>query len=660
MLDEIFFTRPVDGALFMHEKGFRVFPCKPNAKTPAIDNWQDWAENCTTRRIQDFGTANPTNNWGVYCGPSDLLVVDLDNKPGKNGAQSMSHLVAHNSPLPKTLVVQTPSGGQHIYYVGSQRSTVSTLGPGIDTRGIGGYVVAPGSRIDDNLYALKQNNEIAVLPSWLSSLIDDARKDVVTIEESQLIEEGDRNNILASMAGTMRNRGMNHDVILSALTVLNEQQLETPLPQEEVETIARSISGYKPQDAKAASDFLSIPHLKAMTVDKIDPSVIPPRDWVMQDRYIGGFISVVVAPGGVGKSTLTMLDAVAVATGADITGFEVKKPGAVWIYNTEDPVEELKRRMVAISIHHKIPLDTLSNVHITSGDEAPLILAKNGHDGIVINTNAIDETVDYIRKNKIVLLAVDPFVGTHEVNENDNMQINKVVVIFRRIARRTGCAIALVHHTRKPGANGAGAGDANQARGASSLVNAARIAHTLQGMTKAEAQRFGLEDGRQSWYMRLDNAKANLNAPADRADWYEKVSVDLFNGDSVGTITKVVLKENLGAKRQEEIEAERADLVKALSYLLKVGERMTARDAYNRIAKNKKWEHLFQHYSDSRKGVPFMFKLLESAPCQGNKKFRHIELSEKGAKHWILCEAIVEKKVTKPAAVDEDLGDILA
>ena len=52
-------------------------------------------------------------------------------------------------------------------------------------------------------------------------------------------------------------------------------------------------------------------------------------------------------------------------------------------------------------------------------------------------------------------------------------------------------------------------------------------------MTPKEAEAFGIKADLAAWYVRTDNAKANMTAPAISADWYERQSVELDNGDGI-------------------------------------------------------------------------------------------------------------------------------
>lgn len=609
--------RPIDGALLMFDLGFKLFPCKPNTKEPAFDGWQEWARNASRKRILDFGTAQPTCNWAVFPEASGHSVIDLDVKHGNNGIQELNALEQLNEPLPHTLTVNTPSTGIHHYYKGTIRSTIGTVAPGIDTKSRGGYVLAPGSRIDDRAYeiiTMPEHNEIPVMPGWFERLTE-KKGPAETVPE--IIETGERNKTLASFAGTMRRRGANYDTILAALTAMNESQLDDPLPEAEVQHIAQQIAQYAPEHAEAASDFLNTEPFTIQSYKDIDYTAIPKRDWIMAQRYVGGFISGVVAPGGVGKSTLTMLDAISIATGQPLTGFEVVKRGNVWLYNTEDPAAELHRRLAAMAQLHGIKYNEQDfEVFISSGQDKPFIIAKSNNEGVSINKTLIDDTVDEIRRRGIVLLICDPFVRTHECKENANEDIDKVVWCFSRIAARTGCAICLVHHTSKTGSRPQGSDetiDMYSSRGATALINAARVCHVLRGMTKQEAKRFRIEEKKKGWYMRLDNAKANLQPPAEAALWFEKHSVTLINGDDVGAIKLAEIKDSISARAQEALDTDRADLGRAFDSLFARHDALSLADVSSTLVGHSDYAHLFDSV-DSERGMRKKLKVLLEYP----------------------------------------------
>ena len=85
-----------------------------------------------------------------------------------------------------------------------------------------------------------------------------------------------------------------------------------------------------------------------------DPTKIPVRQWVYGKHLIRRFLSTTVAPGAVGKSSLVLVEAIAMATGRPLLGVAVPKRLRVWYWNGEDPLEEIERRVAAICIHYGI------------------------------------------------------------------------------------------------------------------------------------------------------------------------------------------------------------------------------------------------------------------------------------------------------------------
>lgn len=115
--------------------------------------------------------------------------------------------------------------------------------------------------------------------------------------------------------------------------------------------------------------------------------------------------------------------------------------------------------------------------------------------------------------------------------------------MYREIARRTNCAVLLVHHTAKPpqGSSEGHAGNMNTARGASALIGVSRIIETLFGMSKKDSERHGIPENERHLYVRLDDAKANLSLATAEAKWFKRVGVTIANGDEVGVLEPVKL-----------------------------------------------------------------------------------------------------------------------
>jgi hypothetical protein len=120
----------------------------------------------------DFGY--PTDGVGIVTGtPSNLLVLDIDPRHG--GVETLARLEEKHGPLPRTVTARTGSDGLHKFFEaggGKYRSTVGLLGPGLDTRGEGGFVVAAPSlhrsgKRYEWLYGPRKF-PIAPAPTWLT------------------------------------------------------------------------------------------------------------------------------------------------------------------------------------------------------------------------------------------------------------------------------------------------------------------------------------------------------------------------------------------------------------------------------------------------------------------------------------------------------------
>jgi hypothetical protein len=175
-----------DAALLLASKGWFVFPCMAGAKRPALHNWERLATTDPGRIARWWQPSRC--NIGIACGPSGLIVLDLDlphlpqpasTAAALDGSQRLALLCnQHAQPYPSdTFAVRTPSGGQHLYFTSGEqtlRNTAGRLAPLIDTRAAGGYVLGPGSLISGRRYTITSPLPPLPLPRWLASLLTDS------------------------------------------------------------------------------------------------------------------------------------------------------------------------------------------------------------------------------------------------------------------------------------------------------------------------------------------------------------------------------------------------------------------------------------------------------------------------------------------------------
>lgn len=246
----------VDYALFYASKGWRVFPCKPKDKVPAC-KWKDEAT-IDPDNIRAWWGTNSEYNIGIKCGKeSNLFVLDID--PDKGGHESLLTLIADYAPLPLSVEQITGGGGRHVFFTYPSvtvGNSAGKLGPGLDTRGDGGYIVAPpsihpsGRQYEWEVSSKPSQTELATIPPWLLDLLTGIDKPNGKHEEADnytgTIREGERNQALASMAGSMRRRGFDNEAIFAALIEHNARHCYPPLSNDEVSIISKSITRYAP------------------------------------------------------------------------------------------------------------------------------------------------------------------------------------------------------------------------------------------------------------------------------------------------------------------------------------------------------------------------------------------------------------------------------
>ncbi|HXI56678.1 MAG TPA: AAA family ATPase, partial [Polyangia bacterium] len=213
-----------------------------------------------------------------------------------------------------------------------------------------------------------------------------------------------------------------------------------------------------------------------------DPCKINPRRWLYGTQLVRGFVTVLVAPGGTGKSSYAMGVGVACASGQDILGEKIFERVNAAIINLEDPMDELERRLAALMIQHHIARPDLDgHLFLDDSEGRGLTMAAVGDDGYTIIHPDEAAMIEQVKANNIGLIICDPFAESHSLEENNNPQMVKAAAAWRRVARATDAAILLVHHVRKGEASGIDA-----ARGAKALTDSSRVGLLLSPMTKED------------------------------------------------------------------------------------------------------------------------------------------------------------------------------
>ena len=277
----------LDKALALAAAGFAVFPLAPNSKQPIPgsnghkDATLDPAVIRGWRGAYNIGIAP----WA--CRPR-MVVVDLDLKGEENGRDTLEILEMVEGLLPETLRVRTPGGGEHVYFAVPDDapevpSSVRRIGPGVDVRASGGYVVAPGSVIDGREYtvagddpASSADTRPAEAPAWLVRRasarlsVDLAGREDCELDTPANVARAKEylqreaaaghvaiagrggNNFTYRTAGVVRDFGVSEETCFALMDANWNPRCQPPWSWDELQLIVQNVYAYAQRPAGAA------------------------------------------------------------------------------------------------------------------------------------------------------------------------------------------------------------------------------------------------------------------------------------------------------------------------------------------------------------------------------------------------------------------------
>jgi KaiC/GvpD/RAD55 family RecA-like ATPase len=451
----------IDAALFYASRGWLLFPCKTRDKTPTL-KWRDEATK-DSDRIREWWTKTPEANIGIMCGKeSGIVVLDVDR--GHGGDESLMALIVEHGQLPTTPESITGGGGRHIFFLhpGIEiPNSAGKLGLGLDIRGDGGYVVAPPSvHPSGKIYEWEASGKpsqipLAFMPQWLIDLLIEKTMAIggnghkPASEIPIKIERGARNQTLASLAGSMRRRGMDAESIYAALQVENNKRCDPPLPDGEVRQIAESYDRYQPKTPpqfvpekteyhepstayELASKFVDL-------LDNLEGRSIP--TWIIPlDKSVGGLerqtLTVLAGRPGMGKSTLAWQIARNIATNKQ----------KIFFYSLEMSATSLwaKASCGALGIRWR----DVRNGGITDLQRESIIRKSNELMDVYGDKLLVDDginTTDTIRigaeKHSPDLIVIDHLRLVADKGEDEIQRLGAITQWLKFIAKDYNCAV---------------------------------------------------------------------------------------------------------------------------------------------------------------------------------------------------------------------------
>lgn len=454
----------------------KLFPIKKGAKfPPLVKDWEHRASD-DSAQIEAWTKEFPGCNWGIACGPSNLIVVDEDAK-GALLALELDDVLD----FPPTREVKTPKG-RHLYYIGHIRGSIKRY-PGVDIKSAGGYVLAPGSRIQTGIYELVRDVDpvdpdprllVCAPPTSAPDPIPTCELDSPAAvlrakeyadfqaEPSIQGEGGDAN--CYRVACRMRDIGVSQNTCLEILAGRWNDRCEPPWEIDELEDKVRNAYRYAreaPGNADPTCDFDELPdeqpsepqpfRLQDLTGDP------KPREWVVNQWLPLGEVTSLYGDGGQGKSTLAGQLAVAAAYGVPWLGMDTRQMPVLCVM-AEDDRDEVHRRMNAC--RQAMGLD------FSSADPWLQFYAYPSED----YTIAAFTDKDQIKIGRLYsrlcgwldnmpaghkLLVLDTLADIFAGNENIRAQANRFVkIVLRGLGVKYDATILLLAHPSRAGISG--------------------------------------------------------------------------------------------------------------------------------------------------------------------------------------------------------------
>lgn len=458
-------------ALWNAAQGFRVFPLKPGAKEPAHKGWQAEATRDpeTIRRIWN-GT---DYNIGIATGDG-LAVVDVDVKNGKQGVASFRALGLSGD---NTFVVETVSGGFHVYYAAPDLpNSVERVAAGLDVRSKGGFVVGVGSRIDGREYVARRVNPRETIPpvfvqlagkpaerqhtadpvSRLDTDANLARALHYLENEAPIAVEGSHgDDTTYKVAAAVRDFGLSEPACFAMMADHWNARCQPPWPPQDLETKVANAYDFAqnpPGIYSPENDFRGV---------RVEPPATPVSEWWFPDQaapdetrwlfhnLLGAEgVCLLVGESVSGKTFFVTEMARCLFTGKPFFGTAPDDRGCTLFVFAGSEGSGFENRVKALGEPVGVGKITTWNLRQPGQFQALVDNLARG--------KAAAEARFGVPLRLIVLetLSTSGFMD----RENDNAQAAAAMAALARIGELLGCLVIVTHHPSKGGAQERGAG----------------------------------------------------------------------------------------------------------------------------------------------------------------------------------------------------------
>jgi putative DNA primase/helicase len=414
-------------------KGLSVFPCAK--KIPLIPGgfknaswhpeqllawWSQWV---------DAQIALPTGE------TNHLFVIDVDGPEGERAAATFH--------LPETFSVSTRPGRYQFWFAQpagmKSKCSAGVLGPQLDTRGDGGYIIAPPSIHHETG---KPYRVVKNLP-WAPAPIELLEPRPVSGSHQPIadtIPQGQRHRTMLSIAGALRARGLSLNVVLGELHSANERLCVPPLDQNEITKLADYV-GTKParftgQRPMETSEKVALESFRDVLTESVQ--------WLWSRRIPLGKLTIFAGDPGKGKSLVTVDVAARLSRGTTFAdGARCNVGDSIFLSAEDDAADTIRPRLDAAGAD-------VSRVHRVKAVRVTLADGSTGesHFNLERDLEKLDEAISPISDTR--LLVIDPvsaYMGS--VDTHRDAEIRRVLAPLAEFASRRRVAVIGVMHLKK-------------------------------------------------------------------------------------------------------------------------------------------------------------------------------------------------------------------
>jgi len=415
-------------------------------------------------RISSWWEMYPNANIGIACGPSGLVVVDVDPRHG--GDESWRDVVSKlGDHLRDTCIAQTGGGGEHYLYTCPPAETVTSfansdkftgpLGAGVDVRAQGGYIVAPPSiHASGALYQWEDDREPVVLPFALLERLHGPRNNANLKLESTAdilagVSEGARDYTLFRLAARLRAV----DIPLAVAYSLIEQaatNCSPPFPLAEArKKVESAYRRYEPgvgSFSEPTSDPTTDDDAASYATALIDWSTFWQRDQRAEDWMCDPIIPrsrsvAIYAKAKQGKSLLILDIAARLATGRRVFDRPEGDPLDVVYFDLEMTQDDVFDRLSDMGYGPDVDLSRLHYYSLPM--LPPLDTAAGG-----------DDVMRIVRAHKTDLVVIDTTSRVLSGGENDADTLRALYMYTGQRLKAEGITVVRLDHAGKDAEKG--------------------------------------------------------------------------------------------------------------------------------------------------------------------------------------------------------------